>query len=500
MTAGTTVLPTTMPAASPFGDAKAAARALGLRAADAAAAIVVGGGGGAKGNGSNSNSGSTATRRNTASPPVAVSLAVVAGAAATATSDGNQPRNNSTPTPSPTTTTPAHLSPAERAAARRRVTREAASAYGSVLTWMSLSVLVIVFNKWLLAYSGFPFPLALTAWHMVACSAFGFAAVKGPLRLAPSLNLSSRDYCRRVLPVGALYAGSLWLSNSAYLHLSVSFIQMTKSLMPGLVYAFGVGFGTEKAKGSRAATMALIAAGVAVCALGEGSLSALGLSQQLCALGFEALRLTLVQVLMNARGCGMNALQSLFYVSPACLAFLLVPLFAVELPRYRALSHASAAIATAAHSVGGPAASAAAAAAASHALAAKGAVAAPLTALHFSAGALLANAGAALALNLAVFALVGRTSALTLNVAGVVKDWALIVFSWGVFGSPVTALTLGGYGLCCCGVAAYNAQKLKEMRARAAQEQHQRRGGGILVSGGGGGAGGGGGGGMARKD
>lgn len=45
---------------------------------------------------------------------------------------------------------------------------------------------------------------------------------------------------------GVLYAASLWLSNSAYLYLSVSFIQMTKSLMPGLVYACGVVLGTER--------------------------------------------------------------------------------------------------------------------------------------------------------------------------------------------------------------------------------------------------------------
>lgn len=45
---------------------------------------------------------------------------------------------------------------------------------------------------------------------------------------------------------GVLYAASLWLSNSAYLYLSVSFIQMTKSLMPGLVYASGIFMGTEQ--------------------------------------------------------------------------------------------------------------------------------------------------------------------------------------------------------------------------------------------------------------
>ncbi len=45
---------------------------------------------------------------------------------------------------------------------------------------------------------------------------------------------------------GLLYAASLWFSNASYLYLSVSFIQMMKSLMPGLVYASGVVMGTEK--------------------------------------------------------------------------------------------------------------------------------------------------------------------------------------------------------------------------------------------------------------
>ena len=41
--------------------------------------------------------------------------------------------------------------------------------------------------------------------------------------------MPQKEYINRVIPIGALYAASLWLSNSAYLHLSVSFIQMTKA-------------------------------------------------------------------------------------------------------------------------------------------------------------------------------------------------------------------------------------------------------------------------------
>jgi hypothetical protein len=89
---------------------------------------------------------------------------------------------------------------------------------------------------------------------------------------------------------GLLYAGSLWLSNSSYLYLSVSFIQMTKSLMPGLVYGCGCLVGTEVFKPAVALNMGLIAVGVVVCALGEVNLVLLGLLEQLTALGFEVRR------------------------------------------------------------------------------------------------------------------------------------------------------------------------------------------------------------------
>ena len=51
----------------------------------------------------------------------------------------------------------------------------------------------------------------------------------------------------------------------------------------------------------------------------------------------------------------------------------------------------------------------------------------------------------------AVFLLIGKTSALTMNIAGVIKDWMLIFFSFYLFHAPVTALNLTGYAFCCSG-------------------------------------------------
>ena len=84
---------------------------------------------------------------------------------------------------------------------------------------------VILFNKWILAYSGFKYPIALTLWHMVFCTTVATILMR-VFKVTKRLSMPRKEYVSRVLPIGAFYAASLWLSNSAYLHLSVSFIQM----------------------------------------------------------------------------------------------------------------------------------------------------------------------------------------------------------------------------------------------------------------------------------
>ena len=81
---------------------------------------------------------------------------------------------------------------------------------------------------------------------------------------------------------------------------------------------------------------------------------------------------------------------------------------------------------------------------------------------------LLANASLAFALNLSVFLLIGKTSALAMNVAGVVKDWLLIGLSAFLFHAPVTPLNLAGYSVAFAGVCWYNKSKFNEMKAAAA--------------------------------
>ncbi|KAJ8461192.1 hypothetical protein OPV22_034118 [Ensete ventricosum] len=308
--------------------------------------------------------------------------------------------------------------------------------YAYVAIWIFLSATVIVYNKYILdpRMYGWPFPISLTMIHMAFCSAVAFLVVR-VLRLveAPSSPSMTRAfYLSSVVPIGALYSLSLWFSNSAYMYLSVSFIQMLKALMPVAVYSIGVFFKKESFKSASMLNMLSISFGVAIAAYGEARFDVTGVSLQLGAVAFEATRLVLIQILLTSKGISLNPITSLYYVAPCCLACLLVPWSFVELPVLRARPAAS--------------------------------IRPDL--LIFGT-----NSLCAFALNLAVFLLVGKTSALTMNIAGVVKDWLLIAFSWSVIRDTVTAVNLFGYAIAFLGVGYYNHVKLQALKAKEAQKK-----------------------------
>ena len=61
---------------------------------------------------------------------------------------------------------------------------------------------------------------------------------------------------------------------------------------------------------------------------------------------------------------------------------------------------------------------------------------------------LFSNAICALALNFSIFLVIGRTGAVTVRVAGVLKDWILITLSTVIFPeSTITGLNIIGYAI-----------------------------------------------------
>ncbi|PHU14802.1 putative sugar phosphate/phosphate translocator [Capsicum chinense] len=307
--------------------------------------------------------------------------------------------------------------------------------YTYLAIWIVLSATVIVYNKYILDKKlyNWPFPISLTMIHMAFCSSLAFLIVR-ILKLVELFTLSRKVYLTCVLPIGALYSLSLWLSNSAYIYLSVSFIQMLKALMPVAVYTIGILLKKDSFKKSTMCNMLAISVGVAIAAYGESKFDAYGVTLQLLAVVVEATRLVMIQILLSSRGIKLNPIATLYYVAPSCLIFLSIPWVFVEYPVLRESYM---------RGVG----------------------------LNLDFTIFGTNCLCAFALNLAVFLVVGKTSALTMNIGGVVKDWLLIAFSWSVIKDSVTPLNLIGYGLAFLGVAYYNHQKLQMLKAKETAEK-----------------------------
>lgn len=86
--------------------------------------------------------------------------------------------------------------------------------------------------------------------------------------------------------------------------------------------------------------------------------------------------------------------------------------------------------------------------------------------IQFNFWIFFSNAICALALNFSIFLVIGRTGAVTIRVAGVLKDWILIALSTVIFPeSTITGLNIIGYAIALCGVVMYNYLKVKDVRA-----------------------------------
>ncbi|KAK2966308.1 hypothetical protein RJ640_018119 [Escallonia rubra] len=303
--------------------------------------------------------------------------------------------------------------------------------YTYVVTWMTLSCGVILYNKYILDRNmyNWPYPITLTMIHMAFCSALAFLIVR-VLGRVPSANMPLSIYLKSVVPIGVLYALSLWASNSAYIYLSVSFIQMLKALTPVAVYSWGILLKKDPFKPSVMLNMVAISVGVAIAAYGEAKFDVLGVVIQLCAVLFEAARLVIIELLLKSKGITLNAITTLYYVAPSCLLFLSIPWFIVEYPALREASSWN------------------------------------LDLFTFGT-----NAVWAFGLNLAVFLIVSNLSALTMNVAGVVKDWILIGISWSVIKDRVTPVNLMGYVVALLGVLYYQQAKLQAMKKAVDKEK-----------------------------
>ncbi|KAK7334931.1 hypothetical protein VNO80_26698 [Phaseolus coccineus] len=300
--------------------------------------------------------------------------------------------------------------------------------YAYLLVYIALSSGQIFFNKWVLSSKeiNFPYPLGLTLLHMVFSSVLCFTLTKILKVMKVDEGMTPEVYVTSVVPIGAMFAMTLWLGNTAYLYISVAFAQMLKAIMPVAVFVLGVAVGLEVMSCKMLLIMSVISFGVLVASYGEISINWVGVVYQMGGVVGEALRLIFMEIFVKRKGLKLNPISVMYYVSPCSAICLFLPWIFLE--KSKMDEH-------------GP--------------------------WNFPPVLLILNCLCTFALNLSVFLVITHTSALTIRVAGVVKDWVVVLLSAVLFAdTKLTIINLFGYAIAIAGVAAYNNYKLKNEASR----------------------------------
>ncbi|KAK4697239.1 hypothetical protein P7C71_g802, partial [Lecanoromycetidae sp. Uapishka_2] len=301
-----------------------------------------------------------------------------------------------------------------------------------VITWITLSSSIILFNKWILSTAKFHYPVTLTCWHLTFATIMTQIMARTTTLLdgRKTVKMTGRVYLRAIVPIGAMFSLSLICGNLTYLYLSVAFIQMLKVSQDGMMLMLrppadyvnqattpvavlfaGWVMGVEKADLKVLFNVSFIVIGVIIASFGEIKFVLIGVLFQLGGIVFEATRLVMVQRLLSSAEYKMDPLVSLYYFAPICAIMNFCVALIFEIPK----------ISMAEIQNVGP-------------------------------WILLSNAMVAFALNVSV---IGRTSGLVMTLCGVLKDILLVAASIAIWGTPISGLQYFGYSIALCGLVYY---------------------------------------------
>ncbi|KAJ5609173.1 sugar phosphate/phosphate translocator [Penicillium herquei] len=299
-----------------------------------------------------------------------------------------------------------------------------------VSVWITLSSSVILFNKYLLDYANFRYPIILTTWHLTFATIMTqlLARTTTVLDGRKTVKMTGRVYLRAIVPIGLMFSLSLICGNMTYLYLSVAFIQMLKATTPVAVLLATWGMGMAPVNYKTLANVSIIVVGVIIASFGEIKFVMVGFLFQLGGIVFEATRLVMVQRLLSSAEFKMDPMVSLYYFAPICAVMNGAVALFLEVPRVTMEQIYGVGI-----------------------------------------WILIANAMIAFLLNVSVVFLIGKTSSLVMTLCGVLKDILLVAASMMLWNTPVTPLQFFGYSIALIGLVYYKlgGDKIREYTGQA---------------------------------
>ncbi|KAJ0866162.1 putative sugar phosphate transporter domain-containing protein [Helianthus annuus] len=307
-----------------------------------------------------------------------------------------------------------------------------------ILMWYIFSTLLTLYNKTLLGddMGRFPAPLLMNTIHftMQAVLSRGITYFWSH-KFEPTVPMARKDYFMRVVPTAFATALDVNLSNASLVFISVTFATMCKSASPIFLLIFAFAFRLETPSLKLLGIMLIISVGILLTVAKETAFEFWGFIFVMLAAVMSGFRWTMTQILLQKEVYGLkNPLVLMSYVTPVmAVATALFSLMLDPWDEFRKSSYFD-------------------------------------STWHIYRSALLMLLGGTLAffMVLTEFVLVSITSAVTVTIAGVVKEAVTILVAVFYFHDEFTWLKGAGLVTIMFGVSLFNWYKYQKLQNKIA--------------------------------
>lgn len=295
----------------------------------------------------------------------------------------------------------------------------------------------------------FPFPLFTTSMHMVVqftLSSLILYAIPSlrprhpPSSLATAENtpvLTKFFYLTRLVPCAVATSLDIGLGNMSLKFITLTFLTMCKSSALAFVLIFAFVFRLETPSVKLILIIATMTVGVVMMVAGEAAFNAVGFALIIASAFFSGFRWGLTQILLLRHPATSNPFSTLFFLNPVMFISLIVIALAVEGPAE--ISQGFMAL-TDAHGT--------------------------LMGVLF----LIFPGILAFCMIASEFALLKRSSVVTLSICGIFKEVVTISAAGVVFHDKLTPVNVSGLIVTIASIASYNYMKISKMRRDAREE------------------------------
>lgn len=314
-----------------------------------------------------------------------------------------------------------------------------------ILVWYTFSTILTLYNKTLLGddLGKFPAPLLMNTFHFAMQAVLSTAITWfWPQRFQPRVTMSWRDYFMRVVPTALGTALDINLSNASLVFISVTFATMCKSAAPIFLLIFAFAFRLESPSFKLFGIIFIISIGIMLTVAKETEFEFWGFIFVMLAAVMSGFRWTMTQILLQKEVYGLkNPLTLMSYVTPVmAVATAVLSLIMDPWDEFRTSNYFN-------------------------------------SSWHITRSCLLMFLGGTLAffMVLTEYILVSVTSAVTVTIAGVVKEAVTILVAVFYFHDQFTWLKGVGLITILFGVSLFNWYKYQKLQKGELGEENVAR-------------------------